>query len=204
MLPIILDVKALKTAIIGGGAQACARLTMLDEAGASGVKIYCPLKDPQIKEANACEEMRLLAGARLIERLPSVGEMRELALVFAANLTEADAVFIVDMARQNGVLVNVEDVKPHCDFHVPAIVRRGDLVLTVSTGGKSPALARRLRQFLAARFAPIWRERLTQIGAARDAWRAEGLGFKEVTARCDIFIDEKEWMQCPLEKNSKS
>ena len=70
---------------------------------------------------------------------------------------------------------------PLCDFHVPSIIRRGKLLLTASTGGMSPALARRLREFLAARFAPVWADRLEIIGAARHKWRDEGLSFGEVT-----------------------
>jgi len=52
------------------------------------------------------------------------------------------------MARNAGALVNIEDAKPLCDFHVPSLVRRGDLVMTVSTAGRSPGLARRLRRHL--------------------------------------------------------
>jgi precorrin-2 dehydrogenase/sirohydrochlorin ferrochelatase len=59
-------------------------------------------------------------------------------------------------ARARGVLVNVMDDVPNCDFAAPAIVRRGDLVLAISTGGRSPALARRLREELEARFGPEW------------------------------------------------
>ena len=59
-------------------------------------------------------------------------------------------------ARRLKVLVNVEDVLPLCDFHVPAIVRRGELLLTASTGGQVPGLARRLREALAEQFGPEW------------------------------------------------
>lgn len=192
MLPIVLDVKTLKTAVIGGGSQACRRLMMLDEAGAEGVRVYC---------ADVPDEMRHIAGARLIERLPTADEIALFAVIFAANLADTEAAFIAETAREKGVLVNVEDVKPQCDFHVPAIVRRGELVLTASTGGKSPALARRLKSFLSARFPAIWSAWIEEIGAAREGWRAEGLGFKDVTERSNQYIDEKEWLtcHCPLE-----
>ena len=73
-----------------------------------------------------------------------------------------------------GVLVNVEDVLPLCDFHVPAIVRRGDLLLTASTGGQAPGLARPLRESLAEQFGPEWTGRLKDLGLARAKWRAAG------------------------------
>jgi siroheme synthase-like protein len=59
-------------------------------------------------------------------------------------------------ARTRGVLVNVMDDVPSCDFAAPAVVRRGDLVVAISTGGRSPALARRLREELEGRFGPEW------------------------------------------------
>ena len=62
-------------------------------------------------------------------------------------------------ARAAGVLVNVMDDVPNCDFAAPAIVRRGDLVVAIGTGGRAPALAGRLRAELAggsARTGPSW------------------------------------------------
>src|SRR5262249_49678433 len=55
-------------------------------------------------------------------------------------------------ARDRGVLVNVMDDPIHCDFAAPAVVRRGELTIAISTGGRSPALARRLREDLEVRF----------------------------------------------------
>ncbi len=59
---------------------------------------------------------------------------------------------LAQLARDAGVLVNVEDVPDLCDFHVPAAVRRGDLLLTVSTGGRAPGLSRILREWLETPF----------------------------------------------------
>ena len=66
------------------------------------------------------------------------------------------------------MLVNVEDRPALCDFHSVAEVRRGDLLLTVSTGGASPGLAARIRARLAAEFGP------RMGGPARSAARASG------------------------------
>ncbi len=70
------------------------------------------------------------------------------------------------------MLVNVEDVLPLCDFHVPAIVRQGDLLLTASTGGTAPGLARALREHLAESFGPEWRERLADLAQERARFAA--------------------------------
>jgi len=78
---------------------------------------------------------------------------------------ERDA--IARTARERGVLVNVMDDVPNCDFAAPALVRRGDLVLAVGTGGRSPAVARKVRVELEERFGPEWAETLAVIAEVR-------------------------------------
>ena len=78
---------------------------------------------------------------------------------------ERDA--IARAAHERGVLVNVMDDVPNCDFAAPAIVRRGDLVLAIGTGGRSPAVARKVREELERRFSPEWAEALTVIAEVR-------------------------------------
>src|ERR1700760_3764789 len=90
-----------------------------------------------------------------------------------AGLPEGESRLLAGRARALGGLVNVEDVLPLCDFHVPAIVRRGDLLLTASTGGQVPGLSRALRESLADRFGPEWTQRLRELAIARARWRSE-------------------------------
>ena len=188
MLPIILDVSSLKVAVIGNGLQAVKRLDMLRDADVSEIDIFSP--DPG-------DEMKAVAGNVVKLHLPSAEDISSYAIIFIANLEAEEVEKLAGQAREQGVLVNVEDVKPLCDFHVPSIIRRGKLLLTASTGGMSPALARRLREFLAARFAPVWADRLEIIGAARHRWRDEGLSFGEVTKNTNDLIDEEGWLECP-------
>ena len=188
MLPIILDVSSLKVAVIGNGLQAVKRLDMLRDANVSAIDIFSP--DPG-------DEMKAAAGNIVKLHLPSAEDIGSYAIIFIANLEAEEVEKLAGQAREQGVLVNVEDVKPLCDFHVPSIIRRGKLLLTASTGGMSPALARRLREFLAARFAPVWADRLEIIGAARHRWRDEGLSFGEVTKNTNDLIDEEGWLECP-------
>ena len=70
-------------------------------------------------------------------------------------------------ARAAGVLVNVMDDVPNCDFAAPAIVRRGDLIVAIGTGGRAPALASRLRAELGERFGPGWSELVDVVGRVR-------------------------------------
>src|ERR1700722_21012152 len=92
--------------------------------------------------------------ARLLSAEASDTVLEGLQLLFVAGLPEGEARLLAGRARALGLLVNVEDILPLCDFHVPAIVRRGELLLTASTGGGAPGLARALREHLADEFGP--------------------------------------------------
>jgi precorrin-2 dehydrogenase/sirohydrochlorin ferrochelatase len=77
---------------------------------------------------------------------------------------------------------------------VPASIRRGDLVLTVSTGGKSPGLAKLIREWLEHKIAPEWTGRLKVVASARAKWRAEGKAPSEVSQRTRDFVRERDWL----------
>lgn len=78
---------------------------------------------------------------------------------------ERDA--IARAARERGVLVNVMDDVSNCDFAAPAIVRRGDLVVAIGTGGRSPALARKVREDIETRYGEEWTEVLAVVARVR-------------------------------------
>ena len=67
-------------------------------------------------------------------------------------------------AQRRGVLCNVVDVPDLCDFFYPAVVRRGDLQIAVSTAGQSPSLAQKIRQQLEKQFGPGYAAWVTQLG----------------------------------------
>jgi precorrin-2 dehydrogenase/sirohydrochlorin ferrochelatase len=118
-----------------------------------------------------------------------------LRLLFVAGLDESAARELAQRARRAGVLVNVEDIPQLCDFHMPAQVRRGDLLITISTGGRSPGLARVLREALEESFGAEWDAYLDELAKARARWRAAGLAPQDVAARTRAFLDEKGWLQ---------
>ena len=128
-----------------------------------------------------------LAAHRLRRRLPGAAELARFALLWIADLPIAEAAPLARAARAGGCLVNVEDVVAFCDFHNPSQVRRGDLLLTVSTAGKSPGLAARIRAQLARAFGPEWAERLERIGA-----QAQGLAARGALARGSRPADQRD------------
>ncbi len=70
-------------------------------------------------------------------------------------------------AQRRGVLCNVVDVPDLCDFFYPAVVRRGDLQIAVSTGGQSPSLAQKIRQQLEKQFGPGYAAWVAELGETR-------------------------------------
>jgi precorrin-2 dehydrogenase/sirohydrochlorin ferrochelatase len=167
MLPVILNPIRLKTGLAGRGAPLARRAALLAESG-----IEARLLSPDVSD-------ELLA---------------PLQLLFVAGLDEGEARHLAARARGFGVLVNVEDVLPLCDFHVPAIVRQGDLLLTASTGGAAPGLARALREHLSESFGPEWRARVSELAAERARYRSQGLAPAEVSQKVRMLVAEKGWL----------
>ena len=108
--------------------------------------------------------------------MPSSGEKKnmipktwmDLFLVFAATGSPQVQAAIVSDARQSGRLVNVADDPAACDFHLPAVVRRGDLLLTVSTRGRSPSVAAMIRRQLDKDFGEEYARLTTLMAGLRD------------------------------------
>lgn len=164
MLPIVLTPESAKIGLIGEGEGLERRQALLQGAGIAAV------------------------------RLAPEDDIGALSVLFVAGLAAAPSQILAQRARRAGVLVNVEDIPELCDFHVPAIVRRGDLLFSVSTRGRVPGLARRLREWLEARFGAEWEGRAAELGGLRLRWRHEGLPMAEISARTRRIIEEKGWL----------
>lgn len=139
--PVFLELKGRRAVVIGSLALRERKDVALREAGAD-VEVY----------GDGAWTPTDLDGAFLC--VASSGDPRERETIAVA-------------ARARGVLVNVMDDVPNCDFASPAIVRRGDLVIAVGTGGRSPAVARKVREDLEARYGKEWREILEIVGRVR-------------------------------------
>lgn len=147
---------------------------------------------PFTKRRALLEESGLALTLR--EALPADADLDAARLVFGAGLTEAEGDALAAAARARRIPVNIEDVPHLCDVHVPAMVRRGDLLLSVSTGGKAPALAARLRAELAARFGEEWAARLDALAVERAALREGGEAPPEVMRALSRRIASAGWI----------
>jgi precorrin-2 dehydrogenase/sirohydrochlorin ferrochelatase len=184
VLPIIVDVKRSKVLVVGEGPQTVKRLAALDASGATHVQVFAPVpSDP----------LAIAAGARLIRRWPNGEDVENAALVFVGDLPPEKAERFFVLARGKGALVNVEDQIAFCDFHVPSIVRRGDLLISVSTGGRSPALAQMIRARIGLAFGPEWEGHLDAIADLRAGWRAAGLEPAEISKRTEAAVAAAGW-----------
>lgn len=174
--PIFLELTGRACAVIGGGAVAERKIEGLLAVGAP-LTVIAPALTPRLEEL--AREGRIRHRAREYEP----GDLAGYQLVFVATDDGGVNAAVAREGRERGVWVNAADDPAHCDFILPAIVRRGDLVVAVATGGKSPALSRAIREELETYFTEDYavlaevaaevRRELRQSGRVveADSWR---------------------------------
>ena len=185
MIPLSLDPKYVNLAVAGNGKLALRRLQILRNAGAAEALLFADAPSPEL----AAE-----AGTYLRPALPDAASLHALHVLWIVDVEPAIAAKLALLARSLKVLVNVEDVPPYCDFHSVAEVRRGDLLLTVSTGGAAPGLAGTIRRNLENCFGPEWGERVAEVSALRQGWQAEGIAMQEAAQRIDALVEAGDWL----------
>jgi siroheme synthase-like protein len=158
--PVSLDLSGRAAVVIGGDAVAHGKVQALLAAGA---RVTVIADGPAAALAELARDPRVT-----VRRRPwRPADLDRAFVCVAASDDPAARAAIHRAGRARGVLVNVMDDVEHCDFAAPAVVRRGSLAIAVSTGGRSPALARRLRELLERRFGPEWALILELVGRAR-------------------------------------
>ena len=161
LYPINLQLADCPVLVVGGGQVAERKINTLVAAQAA-VTVISPELTPGL-------QVLVKSGTiRWWQRTYETGDIEPFFLVFCtANRREVNQK-VAREARERGKLVNVADGPEEGNFSLPAQVRRGDLLLTVSTGGQSPALVRKLRQELAERYGPEYEELLLLLGRIRE------------------------------------
>jgi precorrin-2 dehydrogenase len=145
--PIFLRLAGQPCVVVGGGAVAARKVDALLAAGAR-VTVVAPRLAAALAERVARGEVAHRA------RPYASGDLAGARLAYAATDDEALHARIAADAEAAGVLLNVVDRTPLCSFIVPAQLSRGDLTVAISTGGASPALARRVRRDLERQLGP--------------------------------------------------
>ena len=172
MFPIFLKLEGRRCLVVGAGTVAEGKIRGLLPAGAS-IQVVAPRAVWQIQKW-AWEGV---VGWKARSFQPS--DLDQVFLVIAAtSLPEVNAqVFKEAQARK--VLCNAVDDPENCDFYYPAVVKRGDLQIAISTNGRSPALAQRLRLELEEQFGPEYEGWVQELGQVREQLSAEMLDGEE-------------------------
>jgi siroheme synthase-like protein len=183
--PVLLELEGRRAVVVGELAVVAGKVDGLLAAGAT-VTVVAP--------GPAAELKRLVAepGVTVRRRGYLPGDLGGAFLCVAGSADPAERSAVAAEARAAGVLVNVMDDVPNCDFAAPAVVRRGDLVVAVGTGGRAPALASRLRAELGERFGPEWVELVELVGEVRAATLADLPDLEERARRWRAALDLEE------------
>jgi len=147
--------------VVGAGAVGEAKIESLLHTGAS-VRVVAPQATAKVREWALAGRIEWSA------REYAPNDLAGAFLVIAATSSRALHDEIYAEARRRGVLCNTVDEPERCDFYFPAVVRRGELQIAISTGGLSPALAQRLRQELEEQFGAEWEAWVAQLGRTRE------------------------------------
>jgi precorrin-2 dehydrogenase/sirohydrochlorin ferrochelatase len=161
LFPMFVKLEGRSCLVVGAGAVGEGKISSLLEAGAK-VCVVSPRATPRVHEWSA-------TGA--IKWLRRHFEQEDLAakfMVIAATPSAKVNARVFEEARRRKVLCNSVDDPPHCDFFYAAVVRRGDLQIAISTNGKSPALAQRMRKRFERQFGPEYADKINELGAARE------------------------------------
>ena len=142
--PVFLDLKAKPVLVVGGGEVACRKVDSLVRAGAM-VTIVSPAIEDYLRNLAAQNECHWIQNFYSKEMLDS-RYVQVWATTDNPNLNHQ----VYTDAKQLGLLVNVVDDLPYCDFITPSMINRGRIQVAISSGGASPVLVRNIRQKLEA------------------------------------------------------
>jgi len=158
--PINLDIQNRKCLVVGGGAVGTRKVNTLLECGAR-VTVISPEPTPQLTRLAS-------EGSITLEKRGYQSEdITGMFLVIGATDDEVLNRKISKDAERDHILCNIADRPEICNFILPSIVRRGDLIITISTSGKSPAVAKHLRQQLEIQIGGEYADFLLLMGAIR-------------------------------------
>jgi len=153
--------------IVGGGEIAVGKLDGLLQAGAK-VAVVSPAVNSQV--SSLVKEGKI----EWREKQFAPEDLEGAFLVIAATSVPSVNESVYRAADARGLLCNAVDDIENCHFYYGAVVQRGDLQIAISTNGKSPALAQRLRKELEAQFGSEYESWIEWLGAAREVLRASG------------------------------
>ncbi len=173
LYPLFMDVSGSRCVVVGGGGVASRKVRGLLESGAR-VVVVSPEVSSEIEAMDVTVERRPYAP----------GDLAGASLAFAATDRREVNAAVAREAKENGIPVNVADRPAEGDFALPSVLRRGGLQVAVSTGGASPALARKIRAAMEPSFVAEWAGIVERFRAAREGGTDVDPGTEEEVVRC--------------------
>jgi precorrin-2 dehydrogenase / sirohydrochlorin ferrochelatase len=167
--PVFLVIEGKKCVVVGGGDVATRKVKRLLACGAK-VFVVSPQLIPELitlKKESAIEHVAAGYNTQFLDGA---------ALVIGATDDENINAAIANDARSLGIPVNIVDDPQKCDFILPSVVERGDLAIAIGTGGKSPALARHLREEMESKYGVEYAFLLNILGQLRPQMKNAGIG----------------------------
>lgn len=149
--PILIDLEKFKSLVIGGGEIATRKVENLLNFNAR----------PKVIAPEITQELRELIDLYNLEydnRKFRQGDLQGFSLVFVATDDPSLDTLIKEEAEKSGAIVNFADQPEICNFIVPSYIKRGDLVISISTQGKAPFLSKWLREILEKKFPSNYKE----------------------------------------------
>ena len=142
LFPVFLKLENLRLLIVGGGHVGLEKLTtVLQNAPSTAIKLVADNISNEIKSL-AAKHPNIL----LIERPYQSSDIEDVDIVIAAVNKKEVSAYIREDAKEKGILINVADTPNLCDFYLSSIVKKGNLKIAISTNGKSPTIAKRLKE----------------------------------------------------------
>jgi siroheme synthase-like protein len=142
LFPVFVKLEELRLLIVGGGKIGLEKLqTVLQNSPATQVSVVAPEIGQPVRDLAAVHP-----GIRLLERPYHPNDLEYADIVIVAVNDRSVSATVARDAREKGVLVNVADTPELCDFYLGSIVRKGHLKIAISTNGKSPTIAKRLKE----------------------------------------------------------
>ena len=166
--PVFLNISRKKCVVVGGGQVARRKVRALLEHGAS-VEVISPDPCPELNKLVETGEVKVL------RRRYQAGDLQGAFLAIAATDNSDINQQVIKEAQGKAVLVNAVDDAENSDFIVPSYLRRGDMTIAVSTAGRSPALARKIRTRLEKELGDEYASLVSLIGEVRAEARRQGI-----------------------------
>ncbi|MTV47475.1 bifunctional precorrin-2 dehydrogenase/sirohydrochlorin ferrochelatase [Heliobacillus mobilis] len=177
LYPLMLRLEGQPCLVVGGGQVAERKIESLLEVGAR-VTVISPEVTPAIQEW--VQEGKLRSYLRGYQEGDAAGHF---VVIAATDVSEVNEMVARDCFQRN-ILINTVDIPPLCNFYVPAVVRRGDLTIAISTNGASPAVAKRIRKKMEREFGEEYGEYLQVMKSLREQVLRE---VSDPEMRKDIF-----------------